>query len=144
MAAKQYDMELEIYRNIWKALHDLCKCLDYICDFQHPTVAEPTEYLRRLEEHSIDFKRKLEIFENQMDSVAPFYQCDIYELLCKIDEECKKLMEIFQVSMGYTGMTNENTIIVNSEIIPQICFLKEKLTKDIRDYLFSLQKIPDI
>lgn len=143
IASKQYDMEVEIYQKIWKTLHELFRCLDYIGDFEHPTVAKPDEYSKLLSLHSSDLKIKLEGFQNQMDSAAPFYQSCIYDLLCKINKEFIDLMNIFEVSVSLNGMSKENRDKVNSKIVPQICELKEEVTNEIREYLFSLQKVPN-
>lgn len=141
IASKQYDMEVEIYQNIWKNLYELYKCLDYINDFEHPTIANPEEYIKVLNLYSSDFKMKLEDFQSQMDSVAPFYQSNVYDLLCDINKEFVDLMNILDVSVSLEGMSNENKDKVNSKIMPQICEIKGKITNEIREYLFSLQKV---
>lgn len=41
-------------------------------------------------------------------------------------------------------MTSENKERINTQIIPRIEEIKGNLTKIIRDYLFSLKKMPDI
>ncbi len=144
VASKQYDMEVVIYQNIWKALHDLTMCQNYIYHFENPTQADPNNYLMALNSYSIDFKKKLEDFQTQIDSAAPFYQIEVYELLCKIEKEYIDLIHIIEASIGLSGMTDENEAKVNSEILPEINDLKEELTKTIREYLFSRKEFPNL
>lgn len=141
IASKQYDMEIEIYQNIWKAFHDLSMCQKYIYHFENPTQADPNAYLTMLRTYSSDIENKLEMFQRQMDSAAPFYQKEAYVLLCNIEREYIKLVNILQASVGLTGMTNENKAKVENEILPQINFHKDELVKTIREYLLSLRKI---
>ena len=144
VASKQYDMEVVIYQNIWKALHELSVCIIYIYDFENPIGSDLEKYIERLEEHCKDFGQKLISFQEQVDSVAPFYQSNIYELLCQINAKCSELLKIFRESVCVEGMSNENVNRVNSSIKPEIIKLKESLTEMVRAYLFSLQKIPDV
>lgn len=142
VASKQYDMEVKIYQNIWRSLYELSACQSYIYDFEHPIVVDSEEYIRVLTEHNLDFKVKLECFQKQIDSEAPFYQSNTYNLLCEINELYVELSAIFKKSTSITGMSSENANKVNTRIVPQICILKENLTKEIRDYLLSLKKVP--
>lgn len=144
VASKQYDMEIEIYQNIWRAFYDLSMCQNYIYHFENPTDADPNAYLMILNEYSKDFKIKLESFQKNIDSAAPFYQIESYELLCRINNEYIKLTHILETSIGLEGMTLENKDKVNSEILPKISDLKDKLTKTIREYLFSSKEIPNV
>lgn len=144
VASKQYDMEIVIYQNIWKALHELSVCIRYIYDFENPIGSDSEKYIERLEEHCEDFGKKLISFQDQIDSVAPFYQSNIYELLCQINTQCSELLIIFRESICVEGMSNENVNRVNISIKPEIIKLKDNLTEMVRTYLFSLQKIPDV
>lgn len=143
IASKQYDMEIEIYQNIWKAFHDLSMCQKYIYHFENPTQADPDAYLSMLRAYSTDIESKLEMFQKQIDSAAPFYQKEAYVLLCNIEQEYIKLMKILKFSVGLSGMTNENKGKVENEILPQINTHKAELVKTIREYLFSLKGIPN-
>lgn len=144
VASKQYDMEVEIYQNIWQALYNLSMCQHYIYHFENPTDADPNNYLMILKKYSMDFKAKLENFQKQIDSAAPFYQNEAYELLCIIDHKYIELTHILETSIGLEGMTLENKDKVNSEILPKISDSKDKLVKVIREYLFSSKKIPNV
>lgn len=142
IASKQYDMEIEIYQNIWKALHDLSMCQKYIYHFENPTQADPDAYISMLKTYSTDFEVKLEVFQKQIDSSAPFYQKDAYILLCNIEEKYIELTNIVKSSVGLTGMSSENEIKVENEILPQIKNQKEELVGEIREYLLLLKGIP--
>lgn len=144
VASKQYDMEVLIYQNIWKALYELTICIKYIYDFVNPIGSDSEKYIRTLEEHCGDFKQKLIAFQEQVDSVAPFYQSNVYELLCQMNTECSELLEIFEESVCVEGMSDENANRVDSSIKPKILKLKEELIGMVRAYLFSLQKMPDV
>lgn len=141
VASKQYDMEIEIYQNIWKTFYELSICKEYVYHFENTTLANRDNYLKMLETYAKDFKMKLENFQKQINSSAPFYQMEAYELLCDIEEQYKELLNILESSIGL--MSEENKINVESKILPQIEELKEKLIKTIRDYLFSLKRIPN-
>lgn len=141
IASKQYDMEIGIYQNIWNAFHDLSMCQKYIYHFENPTQADPNDYLTMLRTYSSDIERKLEMFQKQIDSAAPFYQKEAYVLLCNIEQEYIKLVNVLQFSVGLTGMTTENKEKVENEILPQINVHKDELIKTIREYLFSLRQI---
>lgn len=140
VATKQYDMEVKIYKDIWAALHELSVCTDEVYHFQNPTHPDPNEYLKMLQNKCENFSEKLICFERQIDSEAPFYQREAYDILCTMDKEYTKLMRILKVS--FKGMSDENKEIVNNRIMPGIRLLKEELTIKIREYLFSLQKVP--
>lgn len=144
VATKQYDMEVAIYQNIWNALHDLYMCQNYIYHFENPTQANPVTYLETLKTYNEDFKGKLENFQKQIDSAAPFYQIEAYELLCEINNKYIELLHIIDTSVSLDGMTIENKTKVHSEILPIIKDLKVKLMKEIREYLLTRKKIPDI
>lgn len=143
VASKQYDMELKIYQDIWKALHELSICLKYIYDFMHPISSGPQEYLELLRNHQEDFQKRLDCFHQQIDSVAPFYQGEIYDLLHQLEDRYVRLLQICQVSVCIKGMSYENSGLVENDILPDISELKEKLALTIRNYLFSLQQIPN-
>lgn len=144
VASKQYDMEVEIYQNIWQALYELSICQNYIYHFENPTDANPNSYLMMLNEYSVDFKTKLENFQKQIDSAAPFYQIEAYELLCRIDKKYVELTRILETSIGLERMSIENKDKINLEILPKINELKGELAKVIREYLFSSKKIPNV
>ena len=144
VASKQYDMEVTIYQNIWNALHDLYVCQNYIYHFENPTLADPVTYLEMLKTGNENFKEKLGNFQKQIDSAAPFYQIEAYELLCGINNKYIELTHIIDTSVVLEGMTTENKTKVHSEILPEIKDLKEKLMKTIREYLLAKKKIPDV
>ena len=102
------------------------------------------EYLLLLKSSRSDFKIKLENFQAQIDSAAPFYQGEAYNLLCELDKKYTELFNIIDSSVSLAGMTSENKERINTQIIPRIEEIKGNLTKIIRDYLFSLKKMPDI
>lgn len=142
IATKQYDMELEIYQQIWKALYEMFICLEYIYDFEHPVSSDPENYVKVLNDHCNDFNNKLSSFKKQVDSVAPFYRDNAYDLLCKIGNKGIELLNIFNKSISVSGMSDENlnkAKIIESEM--QV--LKGNLTIAIREYLFSLKKVPE-
>lgn len=141
VASKQYDMEIEIYQNIWKTFHELSMCQNYIYHFENITMANPDDYLAMLEKYAKDFKMNMEKFQEQINSVAPFYQIEAYELLCDIEEQYIVLLDILESSIGLAGMSEENKIKVENEVLPQIEQFKDKLIKTIRNYLFSLKRI---
>lgn len=141
VATKQYDMEVKIYKDIWTALHELSLCTDYVYHFQNPTQADPTSYVTMLENMCKEFDEKLSAFQKQIDSEAPFYQKEAYDILSNMEKEYIQLLKILKASTGRLGMSSEDEVIVN-KIIPKLNTLKEELTKKIREYLFSLQKVP--
>lgn len=143
IASKQYDMEIEIYQNIWEALHDLSMCQKHIYHFENPTQADPNEYLLILQTYSKEMEIKLEAFQKQIDSAAPFYQKDAYVLLCNIEQQYIELENIIRSSVGLTGMSDENVFKVENEILPKIKIQKDDLSGKIREYLFSLKRIPN-
>ena len=142
IASKQYDMEIEIYRNIWEALHDLSMCQKCIYHFENPTQADPGEYVSMLQTYSEDIEDKLEAFQKQIDSSAPFYQKDAYILLSHIEQKYIELMNIVKSSVGLTGMSPEDKFKVENEILPEIKNHKDELITTIREYLFSLKGVP--
>lgn len=142
VATKQYDMEVKIYKDIWTALHELSLCTDYVYHFQNPTQADPTSYVTMLEKMCRKFDKKLSEFQKQIDSEAPFYQKEAYDILSNMEKEYIKLLKILKASTGRLGMSSEDKVIVNNMIIPKLNTLKEELTRKIREYLFSLQKVP--
>ena len=142
VATKQYDMEVKIYKDIWLALHELSLCNDYVYHFQNPTQANPDTYLTMLEDMYKELNTKLVDFQKQIASEAPFYQQEAYDILCSVDNGYMDLLKILKASINRSGMSDENKTMVNNVIIPNIKALKEELTQKIREYLFSLQKIP--
>lgn len=143
VASKQYDMEVEIYKNIWKSLYELYTCINYISDFENPIGSDPEKYKEQLNKNCNDFECKMTSFQQQIDSVAPFYQGNVYGLLCQLDEKCKELLTIFKCSVDVSGMSSENRDRVNSDIKPKMIEIKEELTGMIREHLHSLRMIPD-
>lgn len=143
VASKQYDMEVEVYRNIWSALHELTLCQNCIEHFENPTEADPSNYLAIKRDMYGDINTKLLNFEKQIDSAAPFYQMEAYNTLCSMDTQYKALLKILGTCVGLQAMSADNIDIVNNKILPQIEILKMNLTNIIREYLFSLKKIPN-
>lgn len=58
IASKQYDMEIEIYQNIWKTFYDLSMCQKYIYHFENTTQADSDAYLLMLRTFSVDIESK--------------------------------------------------------------------------------------
>ncbi len=143
IASKQYDMEIEIYINIWKTFHELSECQNYIYHFENPTQADPVDYLELLQFQRKDLKIKLEAFRKQIDSSAPFYQENAYNLLCKIEQKYTELLKIIEASVKLEGMSKENKKIVE-KIFSEIKNDKDKLTEIIREYLLKLKSIPNV
>lgn len=139
---KQYDMEIEIYKNIWNALYDVYNCLSYINDFERPTGGDPEEYTSNLVQHYSDFFHKANILKREIDSVAPFYKESVYNNLCKVNEKCFELLSILKDSTDVCGLSSDNANIINASIKPEMEQLKNDLVVDIRSYLLSLRKPP--
>jgi len=139
---KQYDMEIEIYKNIWKALYDVYNCLSYIDDFEKPIGGNPEEYTSKLVQHYSDFFHKANILNREIDSVAPFYKESIYNNLRKVNEKCFELLGILRESTDICGLSTDNANIINTSIKPEMEHLKSDLVGDIRSYLLSLRKPP--
>lgn len=139
---KQYDMEIEIYKNIWHALYDVYNCLPYINDFETPSGGDSEAYIHRLEQYCSDFLQKVDVLEREIDSVAPFYKESVYINLCKVKDNCFKLLDILKESANVYGLTNDKANKINTFIKPEMERLKSELVRDIRSYLLSLRRLP--
>lgn len=139
---KQYDMEIEIYKNIWNTLYDVYNCLSYIDDFENPSGGDSDEYTRRLEQHYSDFRQKVDSLKREIDSVAPFYKESIYNNLCKVKDKCFELLGILRDSTNVSGLSIDNADKINKYLKPDMEQLKGNLVGDIRSYLLSLRKPP--
>ena len=96
-----------------------------------------------LKNHCNDLSAKLNIFREQIDSAAPFYQEEAYNLLYNIEREYSELLIIMSSSIISTGMSIENQTRVRNELFPTIKTYKDELIKTIREYLLSLKKVPN-
>lgn len=139
---KQYDMEIEIYKNIWNALYNVYNCLPYIDDFEKPSGGDSEEYIGRLVHHYSDFLQKVNVLEREIDSVAPFYKESIYNNLCSVKDKCFELLDIFRESTNVCGLSIDNANKINASIKPEIERLKGELVVNIRSHLLSLGRLP--
>ena len=126
VATKQYDMEIKIYQDIWKALHELLLCNEEIYHFQNPTEADPVIYSKLLETTYNQMNKKYLDLKQQIDSKAPFYQEKAYNILYNIDKEYTRLLKILKVSANQSGMSSADKDVVNNKILPKISDLKEQ------------------
>lgn len=143
VASKQYDVEVEIYQKIWISLHELSLCQNFVVDFENATRPDLDDYITMLKNHCNDLSAKLNIFREQIDSAAPFYQEEAYNLLYNIEREYSELLIIMSSSIISTGMSIENQTRVRNELFPTIKTYKDELIKTIREYLLSLKKVPN-
>lgn len=139
---KQYDMEIEIYKNIWNALYDVYNCLSYIDDFENPSGGDPEEYISRLVQHYSDFLQKVNSLKREIDSVAPFYKESVYNNLCKVKDKCFELLSILRESTNVRGLSIDNADKISTSIRPEMERHKDDLIGDIRSYLLSLRIPP--
>lgn len=137
---KQYDMEIEIYKNIWNALFDVYNCLSYIDDFVNPSGSDSEEYIRRLVQHYSDFSQKVNILKREIDSTAPFYKESVYNNLCKLKDICFELLDILEKGTNVCGLSIDNINKINTFIKQEMEQLKDDLIEDIRNYLLALRR----
>lgn len=137
---KQYDIEFEIYRNIWNHIHILMKSISAIEIKDSIAVASPEEYRKTLDENNNNLREAISNLFDIMNANAPFYQEDIYNLLLNMDDNCRK---VYAVSNKYRDdlddYTDEDRILLTNTLIPAIHKDKDKLLVYIREYLLSMK-----
>ena len=138
---KQYDLEVDIYKKIWEALFNIDQCRSYIIDFKQITNPSISEYKKELEKHCSEYKISLDLFKERIDSAAPFYQESAYELLFTLNENYYKISTVLNRNKG--GNLSKEDVKTIDACEATIKEKKKQLTKEIREYLSSLKRVPD-
>lgn len=151
ISKSQYDMEFNIYKDIWAKLFDVIASTKSLYPIYENV---PTSQEKRKEYDDIKYKRFIDTYNDYIKTInyyAPFYRDDFYNDFIEIRDLCIEIGSIFK-TYTYDVHNNETFKLVrDSKItseerkkvyieIPKKIDLKEKeIRKNIREYLLSLQ-----
>ena len=87
---QQFDLEMSIYRTVWKALFELMSCKERVLDFKESNprmsgVSNENDLRKRRQADYQLLTDKLREYEMTVDANAPFYKKDAYELMKEIN-----------------------------------------------------------
>jgi hypothetical protein len=139
---KQFDLEMEIYRKAWKALIDLIACKDWVKDYYvlNEDSSDENKLKQLREKHYEILKNNLNNYQETIEANAPFYQETAYMTLREIAVEFNEICDIFLKYKGLICMVDQKEQEKLVEICSKIDKEKNFLVKNVRDYLYSLNR----
>lgn len=142
---RQYDLEMEIYKDVWKALFDLMLCKEWVEDLRilpsQTSIRNENDLIDQRKFRYLDLVNKLNTYQEIVDANAPFYQKDAYVTMKKITLEFQKLEKIFLKYRNVIQLADLEDITFLNQICMQIDREKELLVEEVRGYLQSLKCI---
>lgn len=143
---RQYDLEMEIYKEAWKALFDLMICKEWAEDLiiltsQTSNIRNENDLIDQRRNRYLDLVNRLSVYQKIVDANAPFYQKDAYVTMKEIALEFQKLEKIFLKYRSEIQLADPEDITILNQICMQIDREKELLVEEVRGYLQSLKCI---
>lgn len=140
---RQYDLEMEIYKEVWKALFGLMSCKEWIEDLKrlNPQTSNENVLRDQRRNHHKDLTNKLSDYQKIVDANAPFYQKNAYETMKEIASEFQKINNIFVKYGNEIRLANSVDRAVLDQAWSKIDEKKELLVEMVRNYLQSLKCI---
>lgn len=145
----QYDLEMNIYKEVWKALFELISCKEWVEELKilNPknfNISNENELKEKRKEHCSTLLKKLSDYQRIIDTNAPFYQKDLYETMQGIALEFHKIGDIFLKYQDEIRLADQDDTMSLKQISLNIERNKELLVEKLRNYLQSLKCIPEM
>lgn len=145
----QYDLEMKIYREVWKALFELMSCKEWVEELkvvnpQNSNISNENELREQRKEHCSAMLEKLSAYQRIIDTNAPFYQKNLYEAMKGIALEFQKIGDIFLKYQNEIRLTDQNDSMFLDQVCLNIDRNKEQLVEILRNYLLSLKCVSDV
>lgn len=145
----QYDLEMNIYKEVWKALFELISCKEWVEELKilNPknfNISNENELKEKRKEHCSTLLKKLSDYQRIIDTNAPFYQKDLYETMQGIALEFHKIGHIFLKYQDEIRLADQDDTMSLEQISLNIERNKELLVEKLRNYLQSLKCIPEM
>lgn len=135
----QYDVEIENYLQIWKALQKYIEATVRLKDFE-----DKPAYDFEMQNSNMNLRKEYwekcrKKFAKLVNGNAPFYQKEHYEKFIELDNMCRQL---------YTYYEGKNFVVLVDEeyskkSISKILELQEQLLDELRQYLKMLKQIEE-
>lgn len=140
---RQYDLEMEIYKEAWKALFDLMSCKEWVEDFKilNPQISNENVLRVQRRDHHMDLTKRLSDFQKIVDANSPFYQKNAYVTMKEIASEFQKIDNIFFKYSNEIRLADQVDSMVLDQACSEIDRKKELLVEAVRNYLQSLRCI---
>lgn len=144
---RQYDLEIEIYKNTWKALFELMVCKEWIEDLkelnpQASNISNENDLRNQRKKRYMIFSKNLGNYQKIIDSNAPFYQEKIYTTMKEIASGFQEIECIFFKYMDVIQLADQNDRLILEHSYLEIDKEKELLVEMVRNYLQALKCVP--
>lgn len=140
---KQYDLEVDIYREIWNDLVELTDCFRWISDFKilNRDIMNESDLETAKVEHYKSALSRLEKYRKTVNTNAPFYQESAYVIMNNIAERFETVVNIFHTYMEEIGKLSEEDAQKIDKAVVDITKWKDQMTVIVRNYLNSLKHV---
>ena len=141
---QQFDLEMSIYRTVWKALFELMSCKERVLDFKESNprmsgVSNENDLRKRRQADYQLLTDKLREYEMTVDANAPFYKKDAYELMKEIASEFRKIGDIFAKYKDEIRLVDSEEGVILDQTSSIIDGKRDQLVEMVRTYLQSLK-----
>lgn len=141
---KQYDLEMEIYKEVWKALFDLMACKKWVDDLkilnpQSTNVSNENSLRDQRKERYLILTNKLNDYQKIADENAPFYQKNVYVTMQEIALEFQKINSIFLKYQSEIRLADRVDSLDLDQACSEIDRKVKLLVEMVRSYLQSLK-----
>ena len=141
---QQFDLEMSIYRTVWKALFELMSCKERVLDFKESNprmsgVSNENDLRKRRQADYQLLTDKLREYEMTVDANAPFYKKDAYELMKEIASEFRKIGDIFAKYKDEIRLVDSEEGVILDQTSSIIDRKRDQLVERVRTYLQSLK-----
>ena len=141
---QQFDLEMSIYRSVWRALFELMSCKERVLDFKESNprmsgVSNENDLRNRRQADYQLLTDKLRDYEMTVDANAPFYQKDAYELMKVIASEFRKIGDIFAKYKDEIRLVDSEEGVILDQASSTIDGMRDQLVEMVRSYLQSLK-----
>lgn len=144
---QQYDLEMQIYKEVWNALFDLMCCRERVIDLKvlNPQISnilnENDLRSKRQNDYSM-LSNKLNVYQKAVDANAPFFQEDAYRVMKEIASEFYGINNIFLKYKDEIRLVDQEDERILDQACSEVDRKKELLVEMVRNYLQSLKCIP--
>lgn len=143
---QQYNLEMDIYKEVWKALFDLISCKKWVemlkvLNPQISNVLNENDLKSQRRNHYLTLSDKLNDYQKIVDENAPFYQKDAYVLMKEIALAFQKIDEIFSKYKDEICLVDQEDCVILDQTCSIIDRKNELLVEMVRNYLQSLKCI---
>ena len=141
---QQFDLEMSIYRTVWKALFELMSCKERVLDFKESNprmsgVSNENDLRKRRQADYQLLTDKLREYEMTVDANAHFYKKDAYELMKEIASEFRKIGDIFAKYKDEIRLVDSEEGVILDQTSSIIDGKRDQLVEMVRTYLQSLK-----